>query len=122
MKKSRNYSSGKLAAPGGTMSQTVPVPAGFVDPTTPPDQLALPSFDPAPGAPVRTRPLALLEEEAMPPAPEIPVAALLAVFYRYGRDQLDGRHPERDDEGRVPELVGDAEGARLTRSAEPVTD
>ena len=52
----------------------------------------------------------------------VPVAALLAVFYRYGRDQLDGRHPERDDEGRVPELVGDEEGSRLTRSAEPVAD
>jgi predicted PurR-regulated permease PerM len=52
----------------------------------------------------------------------VPVAALLAVGYRYARDQLDGRHPERDDDGRVPELVGDAEGARLTRSAEPVRD
>jgi predicted PurR-regulated permease PerM len=52
----------------------------------------------------------------------VPVAALLAVGYRYARDQLDGRHPERDDEGRVPELVGDAEGARLTRSTEPVAD
>lgn len=52
----------------------------------------------------------------------VPVAALLAVGYRYARDQLDGRHPERDDSGRVPELVGDADGARLTRSAEPVTD
>ena len=52
----------------------------------------------------------------------VPVAALLAVGYRYARDQLDGRHPERDDDGRVPELVVDAEGARLTRSAEPVRD
>ena len=52
----------------------------------------------------------------------VPVAALLAVGYRYGRDQLDGRHPERDEQGRVPVLVGDAEGARLGLSAEPVTD
>ncbi|SCX55630.1 Predicted PurR-regulated permease PerM [Klenkia marina] len=52
----------------------------------------------------------------------VPVAALLAVGYRYARDQLDGRHPERDDDGRVPELVGDADGARLTRSADPVAD
>ena len=44
----------------------------------------------------------------------VPVAALLAVGYRYARDQLDGRHPERDDDGRVPELVGDAsKAARL---------
>ncbi|SDP34619.1 Predicted PurR-regulated permease PerM [Klenkia soli] len=52
----------------------------------------------------------------------VPVTALLAVGYRYARDQLDGRHPERDDDGRVPVLVGDADGARLTRSAEPVRD
>ncbi|MEI4274122.1 AI-2E family transporter [Klenkia sp. LSe6-5] len=53
----------------------------------------------------------------------VPVAALLAVFYRYGRDQLDGKHPEQDDEGRVPEVVPDGdggEGSQLTRSAEPV--
>ncbi|GAA4328429.1 AI-2E family transporter [Klenkia terrae] len=52
----------------------------------------------------------------------VPVAALLAVGYRYARDQLAGEHPERADDERVPELVGDAEGARLTRSAEPVRD
>ncbi len=49
----------------------------------------------------------------------VPITALLAVGYRYARDQLDGRHPERDQEGRVLEVVGDAEGARLTRSAGP---
>ncbi len=49
----------------------------------------------------------------------VPVAALLAVFYRYARDLLDGRHPEADDQGRVPLLVGDDDGARLTRSSEP---
>ncbi len=52
----------------------------------------------------------------------VPVAALLAVFYRYARDLLDGRRPEADDQGRVPVLVGDDDGARLTRSAEPVSD
>jgi len=52
----------------------------------------------------------------------VPVAALIAVLYRYGRDQLDGRHPERDEQGRVPELVGDEKGARLTMSKDPVED
>ncbi|KQS71572.1 permease [Modestobacter sp. Leaf380] len=52
----------------------------------------------------------------------VPVAALIAVGYRYARDQLDGRHPERDEEGRVPEIVGDADGARLTMSKAPVQD
>jgi len=47
----------------------------------------------------------------------VPVAALLAVFYRYARDLLDGRRPEADDEGRVPRLVGDHDGARLVRGA-----
>lgn len=52
----------------------------------------------------------------------VPVAALLAVGYRYARDQLDGRHPERDEDGRVPQLVGDDRGARLTMSTDPVQD
>ncbi len=52
----------------------------------------------------------------------VPVAALLAVGYRYARDQLDGRHPERDEQGRVPELVGDEKGSRLALGADPVRD
>ncbi|MCO7218966.1 AI-2E family transporter [Klenkia sp. PcliD-1-E] len=52
----------------------------------------------------------------------VPVAALLAVGYRYGRDQLDGKHPERDDQGRVPEVVADDDGSALVRSEEPVRD
>ncbi len=50
----------------------------------------------------------------------VPVAALVAVGYRYARDQLDGRHPERDDRDRVTGVIEDDAGARLaTRPAQP---
>lgn len=50
----------------------------------------------------------------------VPVAALIAVVYRYARDELDGKRPEIDDEGRVAEVVGDDAGATVTHPrAEP---
>ena len=59
---------------------TVPVPPGFVDPSTPPDQLVMPAIAGVTTPATRTRPLALVEEMAEPPAPAIPVAALLGSF------------------------------------------
>lgn len=47
----------------------------------------------------------------------VPITALLAVGYRYARDELDGRHPKRDEEGRVPAQTGDDGHAQLTRGA-----
>jgi predicted PurR-regulated permease PerM len=45
----------------------------------------------------------------------VPVAALIAVAYRYARDLLDGRHPERADDGSETTVVADEAGARLRR-------
>ena len=54
------------------------VPAGFVDPSTPPGQLVMP---PAPAlSATRTRSLALLELAAEPPEPDIPIEARLGTF------------------------------------------
>jgi predicted PurR-regulated permease PerM len=50
----------------------------------------------------------------------VPVAALIAVAYRYGRDQLDGLTPEVSPDGTRHELVGNSSGAQLIR--ETVTD
>ncbi|WP_222264099.1 AI-2E family transporter [Modestobacter marinus] len=47
----------------------------------------------------------------------VPVAALLAVFYRYGRDMLDGLSPEVAPDGTRRELTGDSSGAQLVRQA-----
>ncbi|MCV2487937.1 AI-2E family transporter [Geodermatophilus sp. YIM 151500] len=44
----------------------------------------------------------------------VPVAALIAVVYRYVRDQLDGRGPEVDDAGERPQVTADGSGARVT--------
>ncbi|WP_246063460.1 AI-2E family transporter [Blastococcus colisei] len=44
----------------------------------------------------------------------VPVTALIAVAYRYARDQLDGRSPEVTAEGTRVQLTGDSHGARLT--------
>ncbi|MDP9407925.1 MAG: AI-2E family transporter [Actinomycetota bacterium] len=45
----------------------------------------------------------------------VPVTALIAVAYRYGRDQLDGRSPEIDADGTRAQIVSDSSGTRLTR-------
>jgi predicted PurR-regulated permease PerM len=49
----------------------------------------------------------------------VPVAALIAVVYRYGRDQLDGLAPEVSADGTRQELTGDATGAHLVRAHVP---
>ncbi|MCU1607473.1 MAG: Permease [Modestobacter sp.] len=49
----------------------------------------------------------------------VPVAALIAVAYRYGRDQLDGLTPEVAADGTRHELTGDASGAQLVRHTVP---
>jgi predicted PurR-regulated permease PerM len=52
----------------------------------------------------------------------VPVAALIAVAYRYGRDQLDGLTPEVASDGTTQQLAGDSSGALLVRrpaEAEP---
>jgi predicted PurR-regulated permease PerM len=45
----------------------------------------------------------------------VPVAAIIAVVYRYGRDQLDERSPEIAPDGTEARLGGDRTGAELTR-------
>jgi predicted PurR-regulated permease PerM len=45
----------------------------------------------------------------------VPVAALIAVVYRYIRDELDQRSPEVDTDGTRPQVTGDDTGADLTR-------
>ena len=47
----------------------------------------------------------------------VPVAALIAVVYRYVRDQLDHRSPEVAADGTVAQVAGDDAGTRLV--AEP---
>jgi predicted PurR-regulated permease PerM len=43
----------------------------------------------------------------------VPVAALIAVIYRYLRDELDDRSPEISDDGTRPRLTGDADGTEV---------
>ncbi|SFL05901.1 AI-2E family transporter [Geodermatophilus ruber] len=43
----------------------------------------------------------------------VPVAALIAVVYRYVRDQLDGRSPEVAEDGTRPRITGDEDGAAV---------
>jgi predicted PurR-regulated permease PerM len=45
----------------------------------------------------------------------VPVAALIAVVYRYVRDELDGESPEVADDGTRSQVTGDAAGAEMTR-------
>jgi len=45
----------------------------------------------------------------------VPVTALIAVFYRYGRDMLDGMTPEVAADGTSQQLTGDSTGAQLVR-------
>ena len=44
----------------------------------------------------------------------VPVAAIIAVVYRYIRDELDARSPEIADDGTRPELAGDGSGTTVT--------
>jgi len=48
----------------------------------------------------------------------VPIAALIAVIYRYVRDQLDERSPEIAPDGTEARIRGDVSGAELVR--EPV--
>jgi predicted PurR-regulated permease PerM len=50
----------------------------------------------------------------------VPVAALIAVIYRYVRDQLDHREPAVDDDGTRTQVAGDDDGTRLV--ARPAGD
>jgi predicted PurR-regulated permease PerM len=43
----------------------------------------------------------------------VPVAALIAVIYRYIRDELDDRSPEVAEDGTRPRVTGDAGGAQV---------
>ena len=43
----------------------------------------------------------------------VPIAALIAVMYRYARDQLDGKAPEVADDGTRAQVVGDDSGAAV---------
>ncbi|MGR7026826.1 AI-2E family transporter [Geodermatophilus sp. URMC 62] len=51
----------------------------------------------------------------------VPVAALIAVVYRYVRDVFDGRHPEVAGDGTQTQVAGDDDGAVLTRTPAPGT-
>jgi AI-2E family transporter len=45
----------------------------------------------------------------------VPVAAIIAVVYRYVRDELDGRTPELADDGTRVQVAGDDTGATVVR-------
>jgi predicted PurR-regulated permease PerM len=49
----------------------------------------------------------------------VPVAALIAVVYRYIRDELDGRNPEVHEDGTRARLEGGQDGAVLTQEQAP---
>ncbi|MCZ2818687.1 AI-2E family transporter [Modestobacter sp. VKM Ac-2984] len=51
----------------------------------------------------------------------VPVAALIAVAYRYGRDVLDGNNPEVDEDGMRGQLTRDAAGTHLVREPADTT-
>jgi predicted PurR-regulated permease PerM len=54
----------------------------------------------------------------------VPVAALIAVIYRYLRDELDGKAPEVADDGTRARVDGDDSGTTVTREpvAAPATE
>jgi predicted PurR-regulated permease PerM len=52
----------------------------------------------------------------------VPVAALIAVIYRYLRDELDGRTPEIADDGTRVQVTGDDAGATVVRERVPTPD
>jgi predicted PurR-regulated permease PerM len=43
----------------------------------------------------------------------VPIAALIAVVYRYVRDELDGKEPEIQDDGTRARLAGDDSGTAV---------
>ncbi len=43
----------------------------------------------------------------------VPIAAIIAVIYRYARDQLDGKQPEIHDDGTRTEISGDDSGTTV---------
>jgi predicted PurR-regulated permease PerM len=43
----------------------------------------------------------------------VPIAAIIAVIYRYVRDELDDRSPEVADDGTRARVTGDESGAEL---------
>jgi len=45
----------------------------------------------------------------------VPIAAIIAVVYRYVRDELDDRSPEISPDGTEARIEGDRTGAELTR-------
>ena len=45
----------------------------------------------------------------------MPIAAILAVIYRYIRDELDGRSPEVAPDGTQARIEGDVSGAEMVR-------
>jgi hypothetical protein len=45
----------------------------------------------------------------------VPIAALIAVIYRYIRDELDGRSPELAPDGTQARIAGDETGAEVVR-------
>ena len=100
----------------------LPVPDGFVDPTTPSDRLVMPRVAALPG-PVRTRALALVEEVPEPPGPDIPVAAKLGTF-DLGAGLPEGVHArEWADPVTENPSVGDGEVWELynfTEDAHPI--
>lgn len=49
----------------------------------------------------------------------VPVAALIAVLYRYVRDELDGRDPEVTPDGTRARIDGDQHGTELTTEPAP---
>jgi predicted PurR-regulated permease PerM len=49
----------------------------------------------------------------------VPVAALIAVVYRYVRDELDGRNPEVADDGTRVQVTGDDTGATVVQERAP---
>lgn len=49
----------------------------------------------------------------------VPVAALIAVVYRYARDELDGRDPEVAADGTRNRVAGDQEGTTLVTEEAP---
>jgi predicted PurR-regulated permease PerM len=51
----------------------------------------------------------------------VPVAALVAVVYRYVRDQLDGRSPEVSAAGTRAEPAGDEQGSLLVEEPGPAS-
>jgi predicted PurR-regulated permease PerM len=53
----------------------------------------------------------------------VPVAALIAVVYRYARDELDEKSPEIADDGTQARVTGDDSGAEVVREqAAPPTE